>query len=671
MNHIEAFLYGGKAQEVLQENRPESFIEIKRSPQHMQHEVIFAVKPNEVGLEELRLMVDDISSPSSTRYQQWLTYSTVGDLVSNHESTKNVTFWLETTYSYCSENNEKEVASVDWKSTHGDYIKASASICHWEKLFKTEFYEFSDRQRTFSSKISERPVHRARHYSLPLHIEPHLFAVFNTVQAPPVLSQRHHLISSEEGDPLPQQAASKSPVTVQFLNQLYDLTSNKASSALSQSVFETASEYFSPSDLKLFQQTYKLRELPAVSIGDQATSSPCSTSGGSPSCFEGNLDIQYISGLAQLASSIYWYVPSGKGYTDPFVAWITAVANTQQPPQSNAISWSSLEMYMTASVMTAFNTQALKLAAMGVTIAVASGDDGAPNSYYPGNSNTAQCMCSLDSSSSNKKNYWTSSTGPGGGAVTKSGWSGQGYFPYFPASCPYVTAVGATMGPEYGNPEVACQSQQGGVISSGGGFSTFFAQPAWQQPTVAAYLRAANASALTTPAAGFNPRGRAYPDLALIGVNYQVMVAGKLVGMYGTSASAPVFAAFITLLNTARRAAGQPAVGFINPSLYSAGRNRSGLFTDVTSGSNKCCSTGVPASPGPGPVCCSSGFTALPGWDPVTGWGSLGMSQLSKLFNSSSLAADSYSGAAWQHSSTHWAFSLTAVLCIFWLSTCF
>jgi len=56
--------------------------------------------------------------------------------------------------------------------------------------------------------------------------------------------------------------------------------------------------------------------------------------------------------------------------------------------------------------------------------------------------------------SGNKKNYWTSGTGPGGGAKSKSSWSGQGYFPYFPASCPYVTAVGATMGPEYGNPEV-------------------------------------------------------------------------------------------------------------------------------------------------------------------------------------------------------------------------
>ena len=51
-----------------------------------------------------------------------------------------------------------------------------------------------------------------------------------------------------------------------------------------------------------------------------------------------------------------------------------------------------------------------------------------------------------------KGTSWYSSGG--GGAKSKSSWSGQGYFPYFPASCPYVTAVGATMGPEYGNPEV-------------------------------------------------------------------------------------------------------------------------------------------------------------------------------------------------------------------------
>ena len=44
---------------------------------------------------------------------------------------------------------------------------------------------------------------------------------------------------------------------------------------------------------------------------------------------------------------------------------------------------------------------------------------------------------------------------------------GKGYFPSFPATSPYVTAVGATMGPESGDPEIACQSQLGGVITTG------------------------------------------------------------------------------------------------------------------------------------------------------------------------------------------------------------
>ena len=55
-----------------------------------------------------------------------------------------------------------------------------------------------------------------------------------------------------------------------------------------------------------------------------------------------------------------------------------------------------------------------------------------------------------------------------------------------------MTAVGATMGPEMGVPEVVCQSNQKynglsgygqvtGIITSGGGFSTFFPQPKYQK----------------------------------------------------------------------------------------------------------------------------------------------------------------------------------------------
>jgi hypothetical protein len=60
---------------------------------------------------------------------------------------------------------------------------------------------------------------------------------------------------------------------------------------------------------------------------------------GSPDCLEGNLDLQYIMGMAQSTVTIYWYCEG----LNPFVTWITDVADSPHPPTSNAISWGSIE----------------------------------------------------------------------------------------------------------------------------------------------------------------------------------------------------------------------------------------------------------------------------------------------------------------------------------------
>jgi len=94
--------------------------------------------------------------------------------------------------------------------------------------------------------------------------------------------------------------------------------------------------------------------------------------------------------------------------------------------------------------MNQFNIEALKLAVQGVTIVVSSGDDGVAG---------VRCRCSTDSGSSSSP--WQQQD---------SGWNGKGYFPVFPASSPYVTVVGATMGPESGNIETTCQSREVGLF---------------------------------------------------------------------------------------------------------------------------------------------------------------------------------------------------------------
>jgi hypothetical protein len=107
-------------------------------------------------------------------------------------------------------------------------------------------------------------------------------------------------------------------------------------STLSQSVFETSSQYFSPSDLTIFQNDYDLTVQAAEAINGFSTSQPCS---GTINCDEGNLDVQYIMGVAQKVATIYWYVSSGNAFT----AWVTDIADETDPPQSNSMSWGSIE----------------------------------------------------------------------------------------------------------------------------------------------------------------------------------------------------------------------------------------------------------------------------------------------------------------------------------------
>ncbi|PIL35510.1 hypothetical protein GSI_02238 [Ganoderma sinense ZZ0214-1] len=183
----------------------------------------------------------------------------------------------------------------------------------------------------------------------------------------------------------------------------------------------------------------------------------------------------------------------------------------------------------------------------------------------------------------------------------------------FPASCPYVTAVGGTQirsGKSVYDVETAA-SKDG--FFSGGGFSNTFPRPSFQQAVVTNYLER------FAPPYGpdvFNRSGRAFPDVSANGGPIRVVVDGDFTAVEGTSASAPIFASLIAAINDHRIAAGKGPVGWLNPALYSSRFARS--FNDVTTGSN--------------PGCGTQGFPAAPGWDPVTGLGTPNFERLLENF---------------------------------------
>jgi len=178
-------------------------------------------------------------------------------------------------------------------------------------------------------------------------------------------------------------------------------------------------------------------------------------------------------------------------------------------------------------------------------------------------------------------------------------------WPSWPASSPWITAVGST---RFVGQKVGAEQMATDQFGSGGGFSGMFNisdNAQWQADAVKAYLAAAPQ---LPPAASFPAFGRATPDVSALGEGYQVLQNGQVSSVGGTSASTPAFAGMIGLINDARLQAGKKPMGFLNPWIY----KNTAAFTDIVKGNNAI---------GRGTFTLPYGFNCTKGWDPVTGVG--------------------------------------------------
>jgi len=166
----------------------------------------------------------------------------------------------------------------------------------------------------------------------------------------------------------------------------------------------------------------------------------------------------------------------------------------------------------------------------------------------------------------------------------------------FPASSPNVLGVGGTkLVATTGSPasianETVWNETQLHKGATGGGISAIFTKPDYQS--------SANVPVSVNPG---HVVGRGVPDVAavadpLTGVVVMHVNGTKLEPIGGTSASAPLWASLIAILNQGLNA----RCGFMNPVLYSEAAN--GVLNDITSGNN-------------------GAYSAGPGWDACTGLG--------------------------------------------------
>jgi len=238
---------------------------------------------------------------------------------------------------------------------------------------------------------------------------------------------------------------------------------------------------------------------------------------------------------------------------DPSVVSISWGWDENEPFNSSGIVWSQ-------AAVDHCNESFLAAAQLGITVCVSTGDDGSEAQIKDGRAHVN-----------------------------------------FPASSPYVLAVGGTT--LHVRKDAAGSTQITEVVwndgpgsGTGGGVSAVTPAPSWQEGKVVPSINPGHFA------------GRAIPDVAANAdpaTGYLTMSAGKLGVVGGTSASTPLWASLIVRLNAILG----KRIGNFNALLYSEIGPASTL-RDITTGNND--TDGL----------LNGQYAAGPGWDACSGWGS-------------------------------------------------
>jgi kumamolisin len=297
-----------------------------------------------------------------------------------------------------------------------------------------------------------------------------------------------------------------------------------------------------------------------------------SNSPGSGSVFnadaEVTLDISVAAAVAQGAHIAAYFTTWDEN------GWVLALKRAVHPnpgeprPSALSISWAWAEfdsfgnLTWTPAAINAVSSAFQEAAMFGMTVLAASGDDGSNCQIYDGKAHV-----------------------------------------YYPESDPWVISCGGTtIGNVSGASFTEVAWTDNGI--TGGGISDYFDLPHWQRH-----------HNIPLSVNSGHRKGRGVPDIAGYANGYEIVLDGvSSPGWWGTSETAPLYAALIAIINGRLH----QRVGYLNPTLYS--HHAAKVFRDIADGRTNA-TGGAP------------GYTSVPGWDGCTGLGSIKGEALLKLLH--------------------------------------
>jgi tripeptidyl-peptidase-1 len=502
--------------------------------------------------------LSETSDPFHERYGKHLSKEQVDELMRPEDETiQEVKEWLNW--------HGIEDDAVSTASDRSVTITIPVSLA--ETMLNTTYHVYAHTK-------TDETIIRTLEYSLPRHLHDHINLVspttyFGTTRSMKVTSfvVSKGASSGPTSDVTPPKSCANT-ITPTCLQDLYNTAGYVPTQTATNKIGITGylEQFASLADLTTFTKQFLPKATNAtfavelINGGENNQNDPG---------VEANLDTQYATGMAFPTPMIFYstggsppFIPDDATPTntnEPYLNWLDFIGTVpdNELPNTFSTSYGDDEQTVPLDYATEVCNLLATLGTRGASVMFSSGDSGVGPDTCETNNGTNKVI----------------------------------FQPAFPASCPFVTSVGATTGIA---PEIAVNQ-----FPSGGGFSNVFQQPSYQSTAVAAFLKKLG----KTNAGLFNPAGRAYPDVSAQGQEFQVIVGGEVNSVDGTSCASPTFAGVIALLNDFKLAKDGTTLGFLNPLLYA---NPSAL-NDIVTGTNEGCGT--------------NGFSAGTGWDPVTGLG--------------------------------------------------
>ena len=536
------------------------------------------LKPSPSQTAEIERLLAGQQDPASPDYRNWLTPEEYADRFGlSPDDFATVLAWLQA-----------QGFSLDYVARARDWVGFSGTAGQVEKAFHTEIHRYTAGGETHYANATD-PL-------IPADLEP-------VVQVIRGLDDYRIKPMARKIRPLPlvsgNGAHALGPAdlaTIYNVNPLYQ----KGIDGSGQKIAVISGSAVKLSDIQSFRQTFGVprNDPQQVLVPGYPDPGVVTEAEG-----EADLDLEYAGGIAPGATILSVYT------SDMAIALEYAVDQNLAPIIST--SWGVCEAEGTSgpSDFAAWETVAQQANLQGATWLAASGDSGAagcdPHQKVQIASDGLGVL--LPSSlpevtgvggsefNDSSGTYWSATNGSGMG-------SALGYIPEVAWN---DTALDTSLG--------------GGLAATGGGASNYFPKPVWQTGS-------------GVPGANH----RYVPDVSFTASwdhdPYAVAQEGSFVGSGGTSASTPLFAGMVALLNqylVSNYVLAKPGLGNINPALYRLAQNAPKVFHDVTGGSNIVpCGAGTPDCSGG-----QLGYNAGAGFDLATGLGSLDVNAMVTQWN--------------------------------------